>query len=168
MFSKESLNVKQVRGQGFMTVAKFSSNGELLFIADKDSKYITQISTTNNEITGTYNGHNGVIWNLDISHDSKYMISCSGDMSCIVWNVENGEILNRMSETGIPKYVSINENLVAIACDPISKRSKSYISIYLLDDLINGVTNVTVKLDEREIKRATTVNWLTDEIILVT
>ena len=168
MFSKESLNVKQFRGQGFMTVAKFSSNGELLFIADKDSKYITQISTTNNEITGTYNGHNGVIWNLDISHDSKYMISCSGDMSCIVWNVENGEILNRMSETGIPKYVSINENLVAIACDPISKRSKSYISIYLLDDLINGVTNVTVKLDEREIKRATTVNWLTDEIILVT
>lgn len=151
-----------------MTIAKYNSTGELLFIADKDSKYISQISTSNNEILGTYNGHNGVIWNLDMTLDSKYMISCSGDMSCIVWDVENGEILNRMNETGIPKYVSIYNDLVAIACDPISKRSKSYIHIYSLNDLINGSSNVNVKLDEKEQKKATTVNWLTDEILIVT
>jgi len=168
MFNKESVNVKQYRGQGFMTVTKFNSSGELLFIADKDSKYVTQVSTSNNEIIGTYNGHNGVVWHLDITSDSKYMISCSGDMSCIVWNVENGEILNRISETGIPKYVNCNGDLVAIACDPISKRSKSYISIYSLSKLIDGVTEVIVKLDETENKRATSVNWLTDEIIIVT
>lgn len=168
MFNTKNINVKQFRGQGFVTVAKFNSNGELLFIADKDSKYITLISTTNNEIIGTYNGHNGVIWSIDVSIDSKYMVSCSGDMSCIVWNVENGEILNRISETGIPKYASINNDLVAIACDPISKRSKSYISIYSLSDLINGVTNIKVKLEEEPGKRATSVNWLTDEIIIVT
>jgi translation initiation factor 3 subunit I len=168
MFNKENLNVKQFRGQGFMTIAKFDSSGELLFIADKDSKYISQISTTNNELVGTYNGHNGVVWYLDISPDSKYMISCSGDMTCIVWDVESGEILNRISETGIPKYVSINNDLVAVVCDPISKRSKSYISIYSLGDLINGEINQIAKLDEEKSTRATTVNWLTDEIIIVT
>jgi translation initiation factor 3 subunit I len=182
MFNKENLNVKQFRGQGFMTVAKFNSNGELLFIADKDSKYITQISTTNNEIIGTYNGHNGVVWNLDITEDSQFMISCSGDMSCILWNVINGEILNRINQNGIPKYVSINKGdkfkeenelkdnfeLVAIACDPISKRSKSYISIYSLKELVNGDTNQITRLEETENKRATTVNWCGMENLIVT
>ena len=168
MFSKENINVKQFRGQGFMTVAKFNSTGDLLFIGDKDSKYITLVSTTNNQIIGTYNGHNGVVWHLAISEDSKYMISCSGDMSCIVWNVPDGKILNRMNEKGIPKYVSIYKDLVAIVCDPISKRSKSYICFYSLDDLSNGKNEPIVKIDETESKKATTVNWLTDEIVIIT
>jgi translation initiation factor 3 subunit I len=170
MFSTNNvnINVKQFRGQGFMTVAKYNSDGELLFIADKDSKYITQVSTSNNEIIGTYNGHNGVIWSLDISKDSKYMVSCSGDMSCIVWNVENGGILNRISENGIPKYVSINNDLVAIACDPISKRSKSYICIYSLSELTSNKIHTIVKIEETQNIRATSVNWLSDSIIIVT
>lgn len=168
MFNKETLNVKQFRGQGFMTVVKFNPTGDLLFIADKDSKYVAQISTSNNQLVGTYDAHNGVIWHLDISPDSKYMITCSGDMSCIVWDVKTGNILNMIRETGIPKHVSIYNDLVAIACDPISKRSKSYIIIYSLDDLVNGVINPITKLDEEQSIRATTVNWLSDEIIIVT
>jgi len=168
MFNKDSLNIKQFRGQGFMTVSKFSSDGELLFIADKDSKYITQISTTNNEIIGTYNGHNGVIWSLDITTDKKYMVSCSGDMTFIIWNVLTGEIINRINECGIPKYISINNDLIAIVCDPISKRLKSYISIYSLSDLLNNKSDVKYKLEEENNIRATTVKWLNEEILLLT
>ena len=87
MFNNETLNVKQFRGQGFMTVSKFAPSGNLLFIADKDSKYVSLISTSTNQLVGTYNGHNGVIWHLDISSDSNYMITCSGDMYCIIWDV---------------------------------------------------------------------------------
>ena len=168
MFNNETLNVKQFRGQGFMTVSKFAPSGNLLFIADKDSKYVSLISTINNQLVGTYNGHNGVIWHLDISSDSNYMITCSGDMSCIVWDVKTGNILNIIRETGIPKYISINNNLVAIACEPISKRSKSYIIIYSLDDLINGIINPIAKLNEEQSIRATTVSWLSDELIIAT
>jgi translation initiation factor 3 subunit I len=168
MFNNSTLNVKQFRGQGFMTVAKFSPSGDLLFIADKDSKYVSLISISNNQLVGTYNGHNGVIWHLDISPDSKYMISCSGDMSCIVWDVQSGNILNMIRETGIPKYVSISNDLVAIACDPISKRSKSYIVIYSLDDLVNGIINPIAKINEEQSIRATTVSWLSDELIMAT
>ena len=168
MFNNETLNVKQFRGQGFMTVSKFAPSGNLLFIADKDSKYVSLISTSTNQLVGTYNGHNGVIWHLDISSDSNYMITCSGDMSCIIWDVKTGNILNIIRESGIPKYVSINNNMVAIACDPISKRSKSYIIIYSLDDLINGIINPIEKLNEEQSIRATTVSWLTDELIIVT
>lgn len=167
MFSIKTLNVKQFRGQGFMTVVKYSPKGDYIFIADKDSKYVSLVSIANNQLIGTFNGHNGVIWHLDISKDSKYMISCSGDMSCIVWNAQTGEILNRISETGIPKYVSIKDNLVIIACDPISKRSKSYISIYNLDELISGETNQLYKLVETDTNRATTVTCLSEDTILI-
>jgi translation initiation factor 3 subunit I len=167
MFSTNTLNVKQFRGQGFMTVVKYSPEGDYLFIADKDSKYVSLVSTSNNQLVGTFNGHNGVVWHLDISNDSKYMISCSGDMSCIVWDIRTGEILNRISETGIPKYVSIKDNLVIIACDPISKRSKSYIGVYNLEDLVSGETNQLYKLAETETCRATTVTCISEDTILV-
>jgi translation initiation factor 3 subunit I len=168
MFNKETLYVKQFRGQGFMTISKFNQDGNLLFIADKDSKYISLVSLINNQIIGTYNGHNGVVWHLDISKNSNNMISCSGDMSCIVWNVNNGDILTRISETGIPKYVSINDDLVIIVCDPISKRSKSYISFYSLSELISDKVNQLFKFTEVDIARATTANLINENIILVT
>jgi translation initiation factor 3 subunit I len=168
MFNKDSFIGKQFRGQGFMTVAKFNSSGDLLFIGDKDSKTISLVSVDNNKIIGTYNGHNGVIWHLDITKDSKYMISCSGDMSCIIWDVMNGNIITRISETGIPKYVSINGDNVVIACDPISKRSKSYITIYSLDKIISGDTIPNYKFVETEQIRATTLSFINDETLLIT
>ena len=167
MFNITSFNVKQFRGQGFMTVVKFNATGDLLFIADKDSKYVSLVSTSNNKIVGTYNGHNGVIWDLAITEDSKYMISCSGDMSFIVWDVVTGDILNKISETGIPKCVSVIGDIVIIACDPISKRSKSYICVYSLKELVSGVTNQLFKLTETEAIRATTVNCISEDVILV-
>lgn len=168
MFNKDSFIGKQFRGQGFMTVAKFNSTGELLFIGDKDSKNISLVSVNNNGIIGTFNGHNGVIWHLDITKDSKYMISCSGDMSCILWNVIDGKIITRISETGIPKYVTINDDCVVIACDPISKRSKSYISIYSLKSLISGQTIPLNKFIESEQIKATTITIIEKDILLVT
>lgn len=168
MFNKDSFIGKQFRGQGFMTVAKFNSSGDLLFIGDKDSKIISLVSIKNNKIIGTYNGHNGVIWHLDITKDSKYMISCSGDMSCILWDVMNGSTITRISETGIPKYVSINGDTVVIACDPISKRSKSYIVIYSLEKIISGDITPNYKFVETEQIRATTLSFINDETLLIT
>jgi translation initiation factor 3 subunit I len=167
MFSQDCLYIKQYRGQGFMTICKFNKEGNFLFVADKDSKYITKISTINNQIIGTYNGHNGVIWHIDITPDNKYMCSCSGDMSCILWNVENGDIINKIDETGIPKYVSIKDDLVIITCEPISKRSKSYVSIYSLTKLINGDNTQLYKYIETE-NKLTTANLINESVILIT
>lgn len=168
MFSQDCLYIKQFRGQGFMTIAKFNKDGDFLFVADKDSKYITKICTKNNQIIGTFNGHNGVVWYIDITPDNKYMFSCSGDMSCILWNAENGDSICKIEETGIPKYVSIKDDLVIITCDPISKRSKSYISIYSLTKLIKGDNTQLFKYTETENYKITTANIINEDIILTT
>ena len=66
--------VNVYRGNGFMTISKYNKSGNLLFIADKDSKTITVIDTNSKIILGNYTGHNGVIWYLDVCDDSKIMI----------------------------------------------------------------------------------------------
>lgn len=168
MFNKSSLNVKQFRGQGFMTVAKYNSDGNLLFIGDKDSKCVSLVSVKANQLIGTFNGHNGVIWHLDISKDSKYMISCSGDGKCIVWDVLTGNPLNTILEDGFPRYVSINEDIVTIEFEPITKRKPSFINIYSLKELVSGISNVLFKVQETELNRATTVTSISEDIILAT
>ena len=89
-------------------------------------------------------------------------------MSCILWDVMNGNILTRISQSGIPKYISINGDILVIACDPISKRSKSYITIYSLEKIISGDTTPNYKFVETEQIRATTVSFINDEILLIT
>jgi translation initiation factor 3 subunit I len=168
MFNKSTLNIKQFRGQGFMTVAKYNYDGSLLFIGDKDSKYVSLVSTSSNQLVGTFNGHNGVIWHLEISKDSKYMISCSGDGTCMIWNVMTGENLNTISEDGIPKYVSINEDIIAIEFEPITRRKASYINIYSLDELVSGKINILYKFQESELNRATTITCISEDTILAT
>ena len=79
-----------------MTICKYNKSGDYLFIADKDSKTITVIDTNTKIILGNYTGHNGVIWNLDISDDTKTMISLSGDMSIIKWNLISGEFKKKL------------------------------------------------------------------------
>ncbi len=134
------INTKVFRGCGFMTIAKYNNKGDIIYVCDKESKKITAIETDNYSVIKKYEGHNGVIWSLDISLDDLFLISCSGDMSIIIWETETGSILNKLNIKNIPKYVSINKkfnkNLVAIYCESISKRSKSFINIYNLEDLI--------------------------------
>ena len=151
------------RGNGFMTVSKYNKSGNLLFIADKDSKTITIIDTNSKTILGNYTGHNGVIWYLDISDDSKIMISLSGDMSIIKWNLTTGSN-KKMMVKSIPKYINIYENLYVISYDPISKKSVSNFQLFNLetDELLYNYD------EENNQKKITTINFLDINKLFIT
>lgn len=132
---------KQFRGNGFMTVAKYNNFGDIIYVGDKESKAITSICTKTYSILNKFNAHNGVVWSLDLSNDDNIMISCSGDLSICFWNAKSGELLNKFNENCIPKFVSvqknINSNLLCVLCEAITKRSKTYLLIFDLNDLSN-------------------------------
>ena len=135
------IKTKVFRGCGFMTIAKYNNKGNIIYVGDKESKKITAIETENYSVVKTFEGHNGVIWSLDTSSDDSILISCSGDMTVIIWDTCTGNILKQLNIKNIPKYVSIqknsNKNLLVIYCEAISKRLKSYVNIYNLDELID-------------------------------
>lgn len=158
-----SKKVNVYRGNGFMTVSKYNKSGNLLFVADKDSKTITIIDTNSKTILGNYTGHNGVIWCLDISDDTKTMISLSGDMSIIKWNLTTTSN-KKMMVKSIPKYINIYENLYVVSFDPISKKSVSNFQLFNLetDELLYNYD------EENNQKRITTINFLDFNKLFIT
>lgn len=63
-----------------ITHIKYNREGDLLFSSSKDSKANVWFSL-NGERLGTFNGHQGAIWCLDVDWTSTKFLTASGDMS---------------------------------------------------------------------------------------
>jgi len=71
-----------------ITQIKYNREGDLLFSAAKDSKPNVWWSL-NGERLGTFNGHGGVVWCLDVDWQSVNLITGGGDSSCRLWDLKN-------------------------------------------------------------------------------
>ena len=47
----------------------------------------------NGERLGTYDGHNGAVYSLDVDYYSRRLLTASADNTAKLWNVQTGEIL---------------------------------------------------------------------------
>lgn len=173
----DSLNVqtdikaKEYRGCGFMTICKYNNSGNTIYICDKESKVITAVDTNTYSVYGIFESHNGVIWSLDITSDDKFMVSISGDMSIIIWDTTNGNKIEQIHQKAIPKAISIQQNLLsnymAVYCESISRRSKSYIIIYNLSEITTN-SNPIYTIEWSKINyKPTTILWLNDIKLIV-
>ncbi|XP_055844498.1 eukaryotic translation initiation factor 3 subunit I [Episyrphus balteatus] len=75
-----------------ITQIKYNREGDLLFSCSKDQKPNVWWSL-NGERLGTYNGHQGAVWCLDVDWTSSKLISGAGDMSTKIWDVEYGSVV---------------------------------------------------------------------------
>lgn len=64
-----------------ITQIKYNREGDLLFSAAKDAKPNVWWAL-NGERLGTFNGHGGVVWCLDVDWQSTNLITGGGDSSC--------------------------------------------------------------------------------------
>ncbi|KAI5285348.1 translation initiation factor eIF3 subunit, partial [Ascosphaera acerosa] len=68
---------------------KFNSDGDLLFSVSKDKTLCVWYSA-NGERLGTYTGHLGAIWTVDVSPNTVLVASGSADNTVRLWNVQTG------------------------------------------------------------------------------
>ena len=167
-----NIDTRVFRGCGFMTIAKYNNSGEQIYIADKDSKIITAIETVNYSIVGTYIGHNGIIWNLDLSYDDSILISSSGDLTICFFDTSNGNMLYQINEKSIPKYVctqkkNLQTNLVSIICEALSKKSKTSISIYDLNLINSNQFCEKIRLEWNRTSKPNILLWLNEQILII-
>lgn len=73
-----------------ITQIKYSREGDLLFSSSKDNRPNVWFSL-NGERLGTYNGHQGAVWCIDVDWTSTKFISGGGDMTLKLWSVETGK-----------------------------------------------------------------------------
>jgi len=75
-----------------ITQIKYNREGDLLFSCSKDQKPNVWYSL-NGERLGTYDGHQGAVWCLDVDWATSKMISGAGDMTTKIWDVECGTVV---------------------------------------------------------------------------
>ena len=69
---------------------KFNKDGDLLFSVAKD-KVVCAWWSANGERLGTYNGHQGAIWTVDVSPNTVLLATGAADNTVRLWNVRTGE-----------------------------------------------------------------------------
>ncbi len=74
-----------------ITQIKYNRDGDLLFSAAKDKKPNVWFSL-NGERLGTYNGHNGAVWCIDIDWQTQNFMSGSADATCKVWDARTAQV----------------------------------------------------------------------------
>merc|ERR1712188_237387 len=67
-----------------VTQLVYNNDGDLLFSASKDRKPAVWYAETGERL-GTYNGHNGSVYSIDVDYHSKNLLTGSSDASICRW-----------------------------------------------------------------------------------
>ncbi|EDO47524.1 predicted protein [Nematostella vectensis] len=78
-----------------ITQIKYNRMGDLLFSAAKDTRPTVWYSL-NGERLGTYNGHGGAVWCIDVNYDTTQFISGGADNCLRLWDCEKGVTLSKI------------------------------------------------------------------------
>ncbi|CAD6227587.1 GSCOCG00001267001-RA-CDS [Cotesia congregata] len=78
-----------------ITEVKYNREGDLIFSASKDKKPNVWWSA-NGERLGTFNGHNGSIWCMDVDWNTKFFMSGSGDNTLRLWDCQTGKEISQI------------------------------------------------------------------------
>ena len=73
-----------------ITQIKYNREGDLLFSASKDQQPNVWYSV-NGERLGSFVGHGGAVWTIDVNWDSTQVLTGSADNSCRIWDCETGD-----------------------------------------------------------------------------
>ena len=95
-------NVKPIIVQGHsrpLTMVKYNREGDLLFTAAKDHRPCVWYAD-NGERIGTFDGHQGTVWALDVNFASTHLLTAGADNHVKLWNVQTGECLHTWKHTG--------------------------------------------------------------------
>ncbi|KAJ3918571.1 WD40 repeat-like protein [Lentinula edodes] len=98
-----------------LTQIKYNRDGDLLFSCSKDH-VINVWYTHNGERLGTYDGHNGTVWTVDVDSESMYMVSGSADNQLRLWNVATGKCLYTWEFPTAVKRVAFSEDDKQVVC----------------------------------------------------
>lgn len=116
-----------------LTQIKFNREGDLLFSCSKDH-VINVWFSHNGERLGTYDGHNGSVWTVDVdgaytlpshtswfwleisSAETKYFVSGAADNTLRLWSVQTGKCLYTWEFPTAVKRVAFNEEGDQVVC----------------------------------------------------
>jgi len=117
-----------------LTKVKFNRDGDLLFTCGKDHKPNVWYAE-NGERLGTYNGHNGSVYDCDINYFSTRLLTGSADCSIKLWDVKNGsELFSWQHKSGVRSVSFAEGERMFMAVTDQTFSSQPTIFIYNLSE----------------------------------
>ncbi|KAI5818897.1 WD40-repeat-containing domain protein [Pyronema omphalodes] len=92
-----------------LTQIKYNKDGDLIFSTSKDHVVCVWYSA-NGERLGTYNGHQGALWTVDVDPTTTLLATGSADNSIKLWEVKTGRCLKTWEFPTAVKRVEFNED----------------------------------------------------------
>merc|ERR1719375_875357 len=87
---------------------KFVQDGDMFVSSGKDG-VINLIRTDTGERIGTYDGHQGAVYAVDVTFDTKYLVSCGADSRVFLFDIQTGDVIEEFDHGGIVKFVEWNQ-----------------------------------------------------------
>ncbi|KAG0172154.1 translation initiation factor eIF3 subunit [Apophysomyces sp. BC1034] len=98
-----------------LTQIKYNREGDLLFSVSKD-KVVNVWYSHNGERLGTYNGHVGSVWTVDVNSSSTMVVTGSADNTARLWEVRTGRCLKTWEFMTAVKRVEFSEDDTMVLC----------------------------------------------------
>ncbi|XP_055531634.1 eukaryotic translation initiation factor 3 subunit I [Wyeomyia smithii] len=152
-----------------ITQIKYNREGDLIFSTAKDHKPSVWFSL-NGERLGTYNGHQGAVWCVDVDWTTTRLITGSGDMSTKLWDVQTGQVLGtiKCSSAARTANFSYSGNQASYSTDK-AMGSNSELFIFDVRNVDSSISDQTsmLKFTMNEQSKITSTLWGTlDETII--
>ncbi|KAI0978840.1 hypothetical protein GJ496_008003 [Pomphorhynchus laevis] len=112
-----------------ITKVLYNKEGDLLFSSSKDG-IVSVWYSTNGERLGTYEKGKATIFDIDVTWDSKHLITASAGSICTMWDVETGTELRKFETSDVVRTCSFSYcgNIMAYATGGImTKLSNLYV-----------------------------------------
>ncbi|KAI7866713.1 WD40-repeat-containing domain protein [Spinellus fusiger] len=98
-----------------LTQIKYNREGDLLFSVSKD-KNVNVWYSHNGERLGTYSGHQGSVWTVDVNSTSTMIVTGAADNTAKLWNTQTGRCLKTWEFKTAVKHVEFNEDDTMVLC----------------------------------------------------
>ncbi|KAF9976471.1 translation initiation factor eIF3 subunit [Actinomortierella ambigua] len=92
-----------------LTQIKYNREGDLLFSVSKDH-VVNAWFSHNGERLGTYEGHIGAVWTVDVNTTSTLLASGSADNTAKLWDVSNGKCVKSWEFKTAVRRVAFSED----------------------------------------------------------
>lgn len=101
-----------------ITQIKYSREGDLIFSCAKDNQPNVWYAL-NGERLGTFNGHNGAVWCIDVDWNTTKVLTGSADNTCKLWDCETGSCLTTLETNNAVRSCgfSYSANYVMLTTD---------------------------------------------------
>jgi translation initiation factor 3 subunit I len=92
-----------------LTQIKYNRDGDIIFSTAKD-QHICAWFSHNGERLGTYHGHQGALWTVDVDPTSTIIASGAADNTVRLWDIRSGKCLKVWDFNTAVKRVEFNED----------------------------------------------------------